>query len=222
MKVLLFGATGMVGQGVLLECLRDPEVSQVITIGRTTTGMRHPKLQEVVHRNFANYSCLQHQFVGFDACFFCLGVSAAGMSEEDYTRITYGFTLAAATALSHVHPGMTFVYVSGQDTGASEQGRIMWARVKGRTENALLRLPLKAYMLRPGVIQPLDGIRSKTQLYRVFYAIAKPILPLLHRIFPNHIVTTRELGQAMLILAKKGAPTQRLETHDIRALLNGE
>jgi uncharacterized protein YbjT (DUF2867 family) len=222
MKVLIFGATGMVGQGVLRECLRDPQVEIVVTIGRsplagTKPGFQNPKLREIVHRDLADLSAVESGLAGFDACFFTLGVSSSGMKEADYDRITYGLTLAAAELLSRLNPRMTFIYVSGAGTDGSEKGRIMWARVKGRTENALLRLPLDAYMFRPGIIQPLDGIQSKTTAYRIGYAVLKPLLPLLHWALPNQVLSTREIGQAMLAVAKRGYPKQILETQDIRA-----
>lgn len=220
MRVLIFGASGMVGQGVLLESLRDKSVEQVVTIGRSPTGAHDAKLNEVVHADLTNYTAIAEQFADLDACFFCLGVSSAGMTEEAYTRITYGFTLAAAEALSKVNPDMTFIYVSGAGTDSSEQGRTMWARVKGRTENALLRLPLSAYMFRPGVIVPLDGIRSKTPAYRIGYMLMGPLLPLLRRAFPHAVVTTREVGQAMLSVARHGYAKRVLEVKDIRAVVS--
>lgn len=219
MKVLIFGATGMVGQGVLLECLRDPDVELVMTVGRTATGVRDPKLREIVHRDLLDYSGMEASLEGFDACFFCLGVASSGMREADYERVTYGFPLAAAEALSRVSPGMTFIYVSGSGTDSSEKGSSMWARVKGRAENSLLRLPLKAYMFRPGFIEPLDGIQSKTPMYRKFYKVIKPVLPTLRRVFPSQILSTREIGQAMLNVAKQGYAKQILETKDIRAVV---
>jgi uncharacterized protein YbjT (DUF2867 family) len=219
-KVLIFGATGMVGQGVLRECLRDPDVTQVVTIGRTATGIQNAKLSEIIHREMTNYAGLESQLAGFDACFFCLGVSSSGMSEADYTRVTYDFTLAAAETLSRVNPGMTFVYVSGTGTDASEKDRTMWARVKGRTENALLQLPLSAYMFRPGFIQPMDGIQSKTTSYRVFYILLGPLMPVLRWALPNQILTTRDIGHAMLAVAKHGYDKRILETKDIRAVVS--
>jgi uncharacterized protein YbjT (DUF2867 family) len=171
MKVVLFGASGMVGQGVLRECLLDPDVESVLSIGRSASGQLHPKLRELVHRDFLDYSAVESQLSGFDACFYCLGVSSVGMQEADYRRVTYDFTMAAAQVLAKLNPGMTFVYVSGMGTDSSERGRSMWARVKGQTENALLRLPFKAaYMFRPGAIAPLHGIQSKTRTVRWLYA----------------------------------------------------
>jgi uncharacterized protein YbjT (DUF2867 family) len=220
MKVLLFGATGMVGQGVLRECLQDPGVEQVAALGRSATGVQHPKLVDIRHADLANYAGIEDRLHGFDACFFTLGVSSAGMKEADYDRVTYGFTLAAGETLGRLNPGMAFIYVSGAGTDSTERGRTMWARVKGRTENALLRLPLNAYMFRPGAIQPLDGIRSKTASYRILYALTKPLLPLLRRAMPNQILTTREMGQAMLNVARRGYPKRILEVRDIRAAVN--
>jgi uncharacterized protein YbjT (DUF2867 family) len=219
MKVLIFGATGMVGQGVLRECLQDPDVDEVATIGRTATGTKHAKLREIVHSDLSNYTGLEPQLAGFDACFFCLGVSSNGLTEADYSQLTYDLTLAAAQALSRINPGMTFIYVSGAGTDSSEKGRSMWARVKGRTENALLKLPLSAYMFRPGFIQPMDGIQSKTPSYRIFYKILGPLLPLLRWALPNQVLTTREIGQAMLAVAKHGYEKRILETKDIRAVV---
>jgi uncharacterized protein YbjT (DUF2867 family) len=217
MKVLIFGATGMVGQGVLRECLFDRDIEAVQTVGRSATGVQHPKLREIVHPDLFHYSSIEAELQGFDACFFCLGVSSTGMSEQEYERLTYTLTLAAAETLSRLNPAMTFIYVSGAGTDSSEKGRVMWARVKGKTENALLRLPFKAaYMFRPGVIQPVHGARSKTTAYRVGYALAKPVLPLLHRFFLRYILTTEEIGRAMIHVAKRGAPKKVLESWDIR------
>jgi uncharacterized protein YbjT (DUF2867 family) len=219
MKVLLFGATGMIGQGVLLECLRDSAVELVVTIGRTAAGASDPKVREIVHRDLADLSGIQNQLTGFDACFYCLGVASTGMTEAAYTRVTYEFTVAAGETLARLNPGMTFIYVSGSGTDSTEQGRMMWARVKGRTENALLALPLKAYMFRPGFIEPMDGIKSKTRSYRLFYVVLKPVLPLLRRMLPKQVLSTREIGQAMLAVAKHGYSKRVMETKDIRAVL---
>jgi uncharacterized protein YbjT (DUF2867 family) len=217
MKILIFGATGMVGQGVLRECLLDPNVQLVQTIGRTSTGTQHAKLRELVHPDLFHYEAIESNLSGFDACFFCLGVSSSGMKEADYERVTYGITLAAAVTLSRLNPKMTFMYVSGAGTDSSEHGRTMWARVKGKTENALLRLPFAAaYMFRPGLIVPLYGVRSKTTWYRVFYSVTKPLLQLLRVAFPNQVLTTQQIGQAMLAVARKGYPQRILETKGIR------
>jgi uncharacterized protein YbjT (DUF2867 family) len=162
---------------------------------------------------------MEESLAGFDACFFCLGVASTGMKEAEYERVTYGFTLAAAEALSRVNPGMTFTYISGSGTDSTERGRVMWARVKGRTENALLRLPLNAYAFRPGFIEPMDGIQSKTPMYRMFYNVLGPVLPVLHRMFPNQILSTREIGQAMLAVARHGYDKRILETKDMRRVV---
>jgi uncharacterized protein YbjT (DUF2867 family) len=209
----------MVGQGVLRECLLDSEVENVLAIVRSATGQRHAKLQELVRENFFDFSDVAPRLAGYDACFFCLGVSAAGMSEADYQRVTYDVTLAAAKTLVERNPAMTFIYVSGAGTDGSERGRTMWARVKGRTENALSRLPFRgAYVFRPAVIRPGPGIRSKTRSYRVLYGLFGPLLPLFKALFPGYVTTTEEVGRAMLEVAKHGAPKHVLENADIVAL----
>jgi uncharacterized protein YbjT (DUF2867 family) len=219
MDVVLFGATGMVGQGVLRECLLDPDVHRVLAIGRSTTGQQHPKLHELVRTDLFDFSDVEPQLSGFDACFFCLGVSVAGKTEEEYRRVTYDITLAAATTLAKLNPRMTFIYVSGSGTESTEHGRSMWARVKGSTENALLRLPFKAaYMFRPAGIQPMHGETSKTRFYRVFYVMARPLFPLLRRLFPRYVSTTEQIGRAMIAAARDGAPKAILETEDINQL----
>ena len=219
MKVILFGATGMVGQGVLRECLLNPEVQSVLSIGRSAAGQQHPKLRELIHADFLDYSAIEQKLSGFDACFFCLGVSSAGMTEERYTRVTYDITLAAARTLVRVNPNMTFIYVSGMGTDSSERGRSMWARVKGKTENDLLRLRFKdAYMFRPAMIVPLHGVKSKTKLYRVFYAVLGPLLPLLNGRFPKYVTTTEQIGRAMIKVAEDGWPKPVLENSDINAV----
>jgi uncharacterized protein YbjT (DUF2867 family) len=207
----------MVGQGVLRECLLDPDVEAVVTVGRSGTGIKDAKLREIVRPNLMDYADIEPQLRGFDACFFCLGVTSTGMAQANYERVTYGITLAAAETLARLNPGMTFVYVSGTGTDSTEQGRVMWARVKGKTENALLRLPFKAaYMFRPGAIEAAHGERSKTASYRVAYTLVKPLLPLLRRLFPYSILTTEEIGRAMINVAKSGAPKKILEISDIR------
>ena len=219
MNVLLFGATGMVGQGVLLECLRDPGVARVLAVGRRAAGPAHEKLRDLVVPDPADLSAVESQLTGFDACFFCLGVTSAGLSEERYTRLTFDLTLAVARTLVRCSPGLTFVYVSGAGTDGTERGRAMWARVKGRTENELLRLPFKAaYMFRPGAIIPLHGVRSKTRWVRLLYALAAPVGPAWRALFPNSITTTEQVGRAMLRVAREGHPTPILETRDINRL----
>ena len=216
MDVLIFGGTGMVGQGVLRECLLAADVRRVLAVGRNPLGQRHERLADLVVPDLFDLSGHAPAVTGFDACFFTLGVSAAGMSEEKYSRLTYDLTLAIAEVLARVNPGMTFIYVSGQGTDSSEKARIMWARVKGRTENALLRLPFKAaYMFRPGLIVPLHGIRSRTSWYRAMYAVATPLLPVLRKLFPTSVTTTEQVGRAMLAVARDGYPTRILETKDI-------
>ncbi|MBK9797873.1 MAG: epimerase [Holophagaceae bacterium] len=219
MKVLLFGATGMIGQGVLRECLLDPQVAQVLSVGRRPTGQTHPKLREILHGDLQDYSAIEGELSGLDACCFCLGVTSAGLSEEAYQRITLDATLAAATPLARLNPQMAFCYISGAGADSTERGRVMWARVKGRTENALLRLPFKAvYLFRPGAIRPLHGITSRTKLYRILYALLNPLFPLLKRIAPDSFTTTEQLGRAMLHAARDGAPKTVLETADINRL----
>jgi len=218
-KVVLFGATGMIGQGVLRECLLDPRITHVVSVVRQTTGQAHPKLREVVHRDFLDYSAIEGQLTGLDACFFCLGVSSAGLSEAEYHRITYDVTLAAATTLSRLNPGMTFAYISGAGTDSTERGRVMWARVKGKTENALRQVPFKAvHLFRPGAIQPLHGITSRTRLYRVLYRVLAPLLPLLKAVSPDSVTTTEQLGKAMVRAALEGAPKAVLEMRDINRM----
>ena len=212
----MFGATGMVGQGVLRECLLDPEIDAVQTVGRAATGVQHAKLREIVQPDLFHYEGIEPELTGFDACFFCLGVSSVGMPEAQYERLTYTLTMAAAETLSRLNPQMTFVYVSGSGTDSTEKGNLAWARVKGRTENAILRLPFKAaYMFRPGVIQPMHGERAKVIAIRVGYALTKPLLPLLRRLFPRYILTTEDMGKAMINVAKRGAPKPILEIRDI-------
>jgi uncharacterized protein YbjT (DUF2867 family) len=217
MNVILFGASGMVGQGVLRECLLDPAVEKVLSIGRSRTGQQNAKLREIVHADISNLGPIADELKGYDACFFTLGVSSAGMKEADYRRITYDLTLGAARTLAALNPEMTFLYISGM--GTDSNGKSMWARVKGDTENALLALPFKAaYMFRPGFIQPLDGIKSKTALYRILYAILGPFNSVVLRSFPKYATTTEVLGRAMIKAARYGAPKKILESLDINAL----
>ena len=219
MKVILFGATGMVGQGVLRECLLDSGVEQVLAIGRSATGQQHAKLQEIVQSDLFDLSSIEGRLAGFDACFFCLGVSAAGISEQDYRRITYELTMSVAKTMAKLNPEMTFIYVSGAGTDSAERSRMMWARVKGKTENDLLKMPFRAaYMFRPGYIQPLHGIRTKTKWYGALYAVMGPLYPMWKRLLPNYVTTTECLGRAMLNVARHGAPKRFLENQDINGL----
>jgi uncharacterized protein YbjT (DUF2867 family) len=214
MKVFLFGATGMVGQAVLRECLRDDGVEGVLVLGRTSTGRMHPKLRELIRKDLFDFGAANADLQGYDACFFCLGVSAAGMSEADYTRMTYDLTVGWAQTLAGINPAMTFIYVSGAGTG----GKAMWAQVKGRTEDALLALFQSAYMFRLGALRAIHGEVSKTRWTRIAYAVFRPLLPLVRAIAPGAIISTEELGRAMIRVATRGAPKRVLENRDLRAL----
>lgn len=219
MNVILFGATGMVGGGVLRECLLDPDVQRVVSVVRAATGQQHPKLRELVHRDFHEFSSVEGELSGLDACFFCLGVTSAGRSEAEYTSVTYDITVAAAEPLARLNPGITFIFVSGAGSDSTERGRVMWARVKGKAENAVLRLPVAAsYVFRPAFIRPLHGVISRTWGYRVALAFAKPLLPFIVRRFPKYATTTEQIGRAMLGVARHGAPKRVLESEDINAV----
>ena len=219
MRVILFGATGMVGQGVLRECLLDPGVECVLAVGRTATPQREEKLRNLAVDNFLDFSAVEPDLSGYDACFFCLGITSAGMTEADYRRVTYDFALAAAQTLVRINPGMTFVFVSGAGADSIGRSRLMWARVKGQTENALLALPFKGvYVFRPAAIQPLHGIRSKTAWINVAYVVLGPLYPLWKRLLPNYVTTTEQIGRAMLAVARRGAPKRVLENADINRL----
>ncbi len=216
-KIVLFGATGMIGQGVLRECLLDPSVEAVLTVGRAATGVQHEKLREVVHADLADLSPIDAELAGHDACFYCLGVSAAGYDEAAYTRITLDFALEAARRL-HAHaPDMTFVFVSGG--GTDPEAGAMWARVKARAEAAILALGFRsACAFRPALIRPRHGAVSRTTSYRVLYAILWPILPFLEALLPSLVTSTEKVGRAMLAVAKRGAPKPVMENADINAL----
>jgi len=219
-NVILFGATGMVGEGVLFEALKNDDVESVLVIGRRACMVTHPKLKELIHHDFFDYSGIQEQLIGYQACFFCLGVSSVGMDEGNYSRITYDLTMQAATILSKLNPAMTFCYVSG--TGTDEQGRMMWARVKGRTENHLSKLPFKAvYSFRPGLMKPTKGQRNVKPLFKL---VALPY-PLWKVLFPGAVCRLKDLGIAMINAALEGYPKKILENSDITKLaetmLNG-
>jgi uncharacterized protein YbjT (DUF2867 family) len=219
MNIIVFGASGMVGQGVLRECLLANDVDKVLVVGRSTTGQSHPKLTELAHRDFTDFTPVRTALTGYDACFFCLGVSAGGMSEAEYTAVTEGYTLAAARTILDVNPGSTFIYVSGTGTDSTAKGFTMWARVKGRTENALLAMPFGAsFMFRPGLIRPMHGAVSKTKSYRVLYTLLGPVLPALQKLLPSSMTTTEAVGRAMLQAARGKASQKILENTDITAL----
>jgi len=219
MKVIVFGATGMVGQGVLRECLVDAGVESVLAVGRSPTGQRHAKLHEILHDDFADFSAIEPQLTGYDACFFCLGVSSVGMEAERYRHLTYDVTMAAATTLSRLNPDMVFTYVTGRSTDSTERGPQRWARVKGKTENDLLKLPFKAaYMFRPAGIQPLHGVRSKTAWVQAIYVVAAPLLSWLVRTAPKFMTTSEQLGRAMIHVARDGYPKPILESEDINRI----
>jgi uncharacterized protein YbjT (DUF2867 family) len=215
-KVVLFGATGMVGQGVLRECLLAPDVESVLAIVRSSSRPQHAKLREIVEHDLSDLSAIEARLSGYDACFFCLGVSAVGMKEEEYRRLTFDLTVSVARTLAKLNPTMTFIYVSGAGTDSTARGRQMWARVKGRTENTLLEMPFKAvYLFRPAYIQPLHGVRTKTAWYGAVYAVMRPFYPVLKTLFPNYVTTTECVGRAMLKVTKRGLPKPVLENRDI-------
>lgn len=219
MKVVIYGATGMIGQAVLRETLLAADVEQVTVIGRSPTGQQHPKLRELLLPDMFDPRALAGQLGDIDACFYCLGVSSNGMSEADYQRTTYELALVAAHALLEQSPGATFVFVSGAGADSSEQGRVMWARVKGKAENALLALPFRAvHVFRPALVQPVHGVRSRTRAYRVLYALMRPVLPLLRLVAPKLMTTSERVGLAMLAVARDGHALRVLENHDIDAV----
>jgi uncharacterized protein YbjT (DUF2867 family) len=218
-KIILFGASGMVGRGVLRECLLDDDVDKILLIGRRATGQQHPKIQEIVRQDIGDLNSLEAELSGFAACFFCLGVSSVGMTEVDYRRVTYDMTIGGAGTLARLNPSMTFIYVSGMGTDSSEIGRTSWARVKGATENALLRMPFRAaYMFRPAFIQPMHGEEPKATLMKIALRLVGPLIPLVIRFAPQFGTTTERIGRAMLFAAKHGAPRKVLESEDINTL----
>lgn len=219
MRVLIVGATGMVGQGALRECLLAPDVNEVIVLGRSKVEPEPPKLRQLVQNDLFDLIRVEPELRRIDACFFCLGVSSSGMSEAAYSHLTYDLTLAVASVLARLNPAMTLIYVSGAGTDSTGLGRSMWARVKGQTENALKALPFAGvYLFRPAVIQPLHGIQSKTPSYRRFYNWTRPLLAVMKRLFPNYVVTTEDVGQAMLNAARRGSGRLVLESRDIARL----
>lgn len=219
LKVILYGASGMIGQGVLRECLNDPHIESILCVGRSSLSITNTKLKEMNHQDLNKYEGLDSQLSGYDACFFCLGTTSAGKNEAEYSHVTYNFTIAAGDVLSRLNPKMTFIYVSALGADSTEKSRTMWARVRGKVENTLLQMPFKSvYIFRPGVVQPLDGIQSATKSYRILYSLSKPILPVIKRIFPNHISTTRNIGRAMIEVAKHGYIRKILGTSDFNKI----
>jgi uncharacterized protein YbjT (DUF2867 family) len=219
MNVVIFGATGMVGQGVLRECLIDATVARVLTVGRSATGASNPRLKEIVHSDVFNLEPIAAELTDLDACFFCLGITSVGMNETDYTRITYDITMAVAGTLARTSPRMTFVFISGAGADTSEKGPVMWARVKGRAENGVLGLPFRAsYVFRPGMIQPLHGIKSRTGWYQAIYVVLGPAMSLARHLAPRQILSTEQIGRAMIRVAQRGAPKRILEAPDIYAV----
>jgi uncharacterized protein YbjT (DUF2867 family) len=216
MNVVLFGATGMIGSGVLLECIDSPLVESVLVIGRSATGVSHAKISEVTLDDIGNLASVSHLLADRDACFFCLGVTSVGLSEQEYSSLTHDLTLTVARTMYAAAPNSVFVYISGAGADSSESGRTMWARVKGRTENGLLRIGFRAaFMLRPGFIQPVRGVRSRTGWYQAFYTILRPFSPLLRRLAPSVATTTSEVGRAMIRVAHGGYSSPILESRDI-------
>ena len=214
-RTIIFGATGMLGEGVLHESLEHPDVESVLVVGRRPCGVEHDKLEEIIHRDFFDYSSIQQRLEGYDACFFCLGVSSVGMKEKDYTRVTYDLTMQAARTLSLINPDMTFCYVSGAGTDTTEEGRLMWARVKGKTENDLMKLPFKAaYMFRPGFIKPIKGQKNAYALS----GILGTLYPVLKALLPKYVCTLEELGHAMIKVSTNGYSQRILENRDISEL----
>jgi uncharacterized protein YbjT (DUF2867 family) len=219
MRVVIFGASGMVGKGVLLECLDDARVASVLAVGRSSCGVRHDKLTELLHDDFEHWDAVRDLFAGCDACFYCLGVTSAGTAEADYRRITRDYTVAAANAVLAAAPQAVFCFVSGAGADSTERSRVMWARVKGEAENAVLGMPFRAaYVFRPSLIQPVRGVRSRTGWYTAFYTVAAPFLPLMLRIAPGHVTTSARVGRAMLDVAIRGHPERVLHSRDINRL----
>lgn len=221
--MVVLGATGMIGQGVVRECLADDGVDAVVSIGRSPSGVDHPKFTEILHPDLVGElldpASVAGEIAGADALFFCLGVSSARMSEADYRRVTYDLTLSVATAMATSNPGSTFVYVSAEGANSTERGRVMWARVRGATENALLAKPgLSVYVLRPGFVQPRNGATSRVTAYRWMYRLAAPLYPIVKAVMPNYVTNTEHLGRAMIALARSGSTDRVLRSKHMNTL----
>lgn len=222
-KAIITGATGMVGEGVLHECLNHPNVESVLVINRNACGVKHTKLKEIIHKDFFDVTSIKDQLAGYNACYFCAGVSSAGKNENEFKHLTYDLTMNFANTLLKVNGGenrtMIFCYVSGAGTDSSENGKVMWARIKGKTENDLLNLPFKdAYMFRPGYIQPIKGLKNTKSLYKFFV----PFYPILRKLFPNYVTSLEEIGQAMIAVTLDGSDKKVLECKDIVRLSNSK
>ena len=211
-KAIITGATGMVGEGVLHECLLHPEVESVLVINRKPCGVKHEKLKEIIHKDFFDLSSIEEQLTGYNACYFCAGVSSVGKKEDEYKHITYDLTMQVANTLLKLNPDMTFCYVSGVGTDSTEKGKSMWARVKGKTENDLLKLPFNAtYMFRPGYIQPTNGLKNTFLVYK----LGAPFYPVWKLLFPKYVCTLKELGLSMINSSLYGSDKKILECKDI-------
>ena len=214
-KAIITGSTGMVGEGVLHECLQHPEVESVLVINRKPCGVNHSKLKEIIHVDFSEFSTIESELSGYNAAFLCMGVSSMGLKEATYTKFTYDMTMALAKPLERLNPDMIVCYVSGQGTDTSETGRMMWARVKGKTENDLMKMAFKrAYLFRPAAIQPTPGLKNSY----AFYKILNPLIPFLRKLFPQYFTTLKEIGLAMIQVVKDGYSQQIIEVKDIVSL----
>jgi uncharacterized protein YbjT (DUF2867 family) len=218
LNVIITGATGMVGEGVLHECLQHSGVENVLVITRRSTGYSHPKLKEIIHRDFSNMTDLKDQLKGYNACYFCLGVTSMGKKETEYRKLTYTLTLNFATILADLNHNMTFCYISGAGTDSTEKGRIMWARVKGKTENDLMKLPFKAvFNFRPAFIKPFLPLKPDQTFYKT-YRYTSWLFPVIQVLAPNYIIKLEDLALAMIHSSLSGYSKNILEVRDIKLL----
>ncbi len=214
-KAIITGATGMAGEGVLHICLNHPNVEQILVINRKPCGVQHPKLKEIIHTDFYDLSPIEDQLIGYNACFFCLGISSVGMKETDYFKVTYTLTMHVAETLSRHNPNMTFCYISGAGTDSTEKGRIMWARVKGKTENDLMKLPFRdVFAFRPGFIKPIKGLKH----VHSFYKYINWLFPIGRKLYPGGFCSMQELALSMVYVVQNGYPKKALEGNDIISL----